>query len=36
MATVEFVPNQTKTEAITAHVIWMTTGLVAATATPSR
>jgi hydrogenase small subunit len=27
MATVEFVPNQNATEAVTAHVIWMTTGL---------
>lgn len=27
MAAVEFVPNQAKTEAIVAHVIWMTTGL---------
>src|SRR5919108_563853 len=28
MATqVEFVPNQHATEAVTAHVIWMTTGL---------
>ena len=36
MATeVEFVPNQHATEAVTAHVIWMTTGL-GATATPWR
>ena len=27
MAATEFVPNQAKTEAITAHVIWLTTGL---------
>ena len=27
MATVEFVPNQAETEAITAHVLWMTIGL---------
>jgi hydrogenase small subunit len=27
MSAVEFVPNQHKTEAVTAHVIWMTTGL---------
>jgi hydrogenase small subunit len=27
MSTVEFVPGQNKTEAVTAHVIWMTTGL---------
>jgi hydrogenase small subunit len=27
MATVEFVPNQSETEGVTAHVIWMTTGL---------
>ena len=27
MAAIEFVPNQAKTEAITAHVIWLTTGL---------
>jgi hydrogenase small subunit len=27
MATTEFVPDQAKTEGITAHVIWMTTGL---------
>ena len=27
MATVEFVPNQQQTEGITAHVLWMTTGL---------
>ena len=27
MATVEFVPNQAETEAITAHVLWMTVGL---------
>jgi hydrogenase small subunit len=27
MAAVEFVPNQHATEAVTAHVIWMTTGL---------
>ena len=27
MATTEFVPNQAKTEGITAHVIWLTTGL---------
>ena len=26
-ATVEFVPNQEQTEGITAHVLWMTTGL---------
>ena len=26
MAATEFVPNQAKTEAITAHVIWLTTG----------
>ena len=27
MATVEFVPNQKQTEEVTAHVLWMTTGL---------
>ena len=27
MAATEFVPNQAKTEGITAHVIWLTTGL---------
>ena len=27
MAAVEFVPDQAKTEGVTAHVIWMTTGL---------
>ena len=27
MASVEFVPNQAKTEAITAHVLWVTVGL---------
>src|SRR5271154_1378366 len=27
MAATEFVPDQAKTEAITAHVIWITTGL---------
>jgi hydrogenase small subunit len=27
MATTEFVPNQAQTEAITAHVLWMTIGL---------
>ena len=27
MATMEFVPNQHATEAVTAHVIWMTSGL---------
>ena len=27
MGTVEFVPGQHETEAITAHVIWMTSGL---------
>src|ERR1700732_5085539 len=27
MAPVEFVPNQQQTEQITAHVLWMTTGL---------
>jgi len=27
MATTEFVPDQAATEAVTAHVIWMTTGL---------
>ena len=27
MATTEFVPDQAKTEGVTAHVIWMTTGL---------
>ena len=27
MSTTEFVPNQHATEAVTAHVIWMTTGL---------
>ena len=27
VAATEFVPNQAKTEAITAHVIWLTTGL---------
>jgi hydrogenase small subunit len=27
MATAEFVPDQAKTEAVEAHVIWMTTGL---------
>jgi hydrogenase small subunit len=27
MAATEFVPGQAKTEAVTAHVIWMTTGL---------
>ena len=27
MAQLEFVPNQAKTEAITAHVLWMTVGL---------
>ena len=27
MATVEFVPNQQATESVTAHVLWMTTGL---------
>src|SRR3954462_916630 len=27
MATVEFVPNQAETEAITAHVLWITVGL---------
>ena len=32
---VEFVPDQAKTEAVEAHVIWMTTGW-AATATRSR
>jgi len=36
MATaVEFVPKQHETEKITAHVLWMTTGL-RARATPSR
>ena len=35
-AATEFVPDQAKTEAVKAHVIWMTTGLVVATATPSR
>ena len=34
MAATEFVPKQNETEAITAHVIWMTTGSVA-TATRS-
>ena len=33
MAATEFVPNQAKTEAITAHVLWMTVGLSAARAT---
>ena len=27
MASTEFIPNQAATEAVTAHVIWMTTGL---------
>ena len=27
MSTTEFVPGQHATEAVTAHVIWMTTGL---------
>ena len=27
MTSVEFAPNQAKTEAITAHVLWMTVGL---------
>ena len=27
MASVEFAPNQAKTEAITAHVLWVTVGL---------
>ena len=33
--TAEFVPNQKETEAVEAHVIWMTTGL-SATATRWR
>ena len=35
MAATEFVPKQNETEAVTAHVIWMTTGLSVATATRS-
>ena len=27
MASVEFVPDEAKTDGVTAHVIWMTTGL---------
>lgn len=27
MAATEFVPGQARTEAITAHVLWMTVGL---------
>ena len=42
MAATEFIPDQHKTEEITAHVLWMTTGLscegdsVAMTAPPTR